>query len=371
MGAVRFYSARKIFAFSLLISFSLIFISPPASLAQNSLPTEKQFTGHVFDQSSDLYYMRARYYDPVIGRFLSPDTGKRTSVSMNSYAYTENNPLRFIDPTGNQEEDINWTDWLVTLLTFDIFSLGDLMQGDPPGTTTRRMSTEIIPETTREITPDLVENALDASTQFLADPRVQMALSYGMTVPSTPLGRMPPDMQRIVTLRSWKSGARINYQADLSLRRAINAAAMQARGARSRLQAARRITQWIRRMPYSVRRSDLSIFLPGRRLGFNIRHGALVCEQKAIIGQGAGEAAGIRTFYAQTPPRGLFFVKRGHAFNIFYSEQGIAYVMDPTMGTVMPYEKYILSHFPWATKLDYYRFFGSVGPIGGGSPLLR
>ncbi len=73
----------------------LFLVTPTSALA--SLPTEKQFTGHVFDQSSDLYYMRARYYDPAIGRFISPDT---TGDSLNRYAYVQNSPLRFVDPTG-------------------------------------------------------------------------------------------------------------------------------------------------------------------------------------------------------------------------------------------------------------------------------
>jgi RHS repeat-associated protein len=55
-----------------------------------------KFTGKQFDNPANYYYYNARYYDPEIGRFFSTDpipTG-------NSYAYTSNNPLKFVDPTG-------------------------------------------------------------------------------------------------------------------------------------------------------------------------------------------------------------------------------------------------------------------------------
>jgi len=37
-----------------------------------SVGTDKQFTGH--QKEGDLYYMRARFYDPAVGRFLQPDS---------------------------------------------------------------------------------------------------------------------------------------------------------------------------------------------------------------------------------------------------------------------------------------------------------
>ena len=47
-------------------------------------------------ETGDLYFMRARYYDPEIGRFLSEDP----IWSTNLYPYATNNPLRYTDPTG-------------------------------------------------------------------------------------------------------------------------------------------------------------------------------------------------------------------------------------------------------------------------------
>jgi hypothetical protein len=45
--------------------------------------------------------MQARYYDPVIGRFYSNDPiGFRDVHSFNRYAYANNNPYKYVDPTG-------------------------------------------------------------------------------------------------------------------------------------------------------------------------------------------------------------------------------------------------------------------------------
>ncbi len=58
-----------------------------------------QYTGRDNDSETGLYYYRARYFDPRVGRFISEDPlGVRDHLNM--YAYVHNNPINFDDPLG-------------------------------------------------------------------------------------------------------------------------------------------------------------------------------------------------------------------------------------------------------------------------------
>ncbi len=63
--------------------------------------TNKGFTGQYAD-ATGLDYYNARYYDPVIGRFLSADTVQGNGVGMDPYEYVGGNPETLVDPTGNK-----------------------------------------------------------------------------------------------------------------------------------------------------------------------------------------------------------------------------------------------------------------------------
>src|SRR6266705_4548208 len=61
------------------------------------------FHGKPFDQDSGLSYFGARYYDPVVGRFMGADPqefDEKNLHSFNRYAYGNNNPYKYKDPNG-------------------------------------------------------------------------------------------------------------------------------------------------------------------------------------------------------------------------------------------------------------------------------
>jgi RHS repeat-associated protein len=69
------------------------------------------YAGSPFDASTGLSYMGARYYDPVIGRFMGIDPvgfQEENIHSFNRYAYANNNPYRYIDPEGRDSVSINF-----------------------------------------------------------------------------------------------------------------------------------------------------------------------------------------------------------------------------------------------------------------------
>lgn len=67
------------------------------------------YTGANYDQWSELLYCQSRYYDPRIGRFLTPDTmvpELYNPQAWNRFSYVQNNPLRYTDPSGHFWEEI-------------------------------------------------------------------------------------------------------------------------------------------------------------------------------------------------------------------------------------------------------------------------
>ena len=78
---------------------------PYGTLVNRPLTDGPGFTGHVQDATTGLTYMQQRYYDPMIGRFLSVDpvtADSATGANFNRYWYANNNPYKFTDPDGRQ-----------------------------------------------------------------------------------------------------------------------------------------------------------------------------------------------------------------------------------------------------------------------------
>ena len=60
------------------------------------------FTGEPYDDNG-LVFLRARYYDPTTGRFLSRDTylgSLNDPLAQHLYVYVGNNPVLYVDPSG-------------------------------------------------------------------------------------------------------------------------------------------------------------------------------------------------------------------------------------------------------------------------------
>ncbi|NJL54040.1 RHS repeat-associated core domain-containing protein [bacterium] len=65
--------------------------------------TTYRYTGQQYDAATGLYSLRARYYQPADGRFLTRDTYPidfQNPVELNRYGYTANNPVNGTDPSG-------------------------------------------------------------------------------------------------------------------------------------------------------------------------------------------------------------------------------------------------------------------------------
>ena len=70
----------------------------------SALKNEICYTGGIYDESTGLYYLNARYYDPENGRFLTEDTYRgevNDPDTLHLYAYCANDPINYVDPSGH------------------------------------------------------------------------------------------------------------------------------------------------------------------------------------------------------------------------------------------------------------------------------
>ncbi len=71
---------------------------------ENDFYNEICYGGGVYDKTTGLYYLNARYYSPENGSFLTQDTyrGSRSKTeTLNLYGYCAGNPINYTDPSGH------------------------------------------------------------------------------------------------------------------------------------------------------------------------------------------------------------------------------------------------------------------------------
>jgi len=69
----------------------------------NDIGLRRGYTGHEMLPESEIINMNGRLYDPVLGRFFSPDNYVQmpdNCQNFNRYSYCLNNPLKYNDPSG-------------------------------------------------------------------------------------------------------------------------------------------------------------------------------------------------------------------------------------------------------------------------------
>lgn len=90
--------------------------------SNGNINTDENFIGNInpfryrsyyYDTETKLYFLKTRYYDPEVGRFISPDSieylDPETINGLNLYAYCGNNPVMYTDPNGTAK----WWQWFL------------------------------------------------------------------------------------------------------------------------------------------------------------------------------------------------------------------------------------------------------------------
>ena len=74
---------------------------------EEAVPNRFTYYGQQIDPITQQYYLRARFYNPVIGRFTQEDTYR--GDGLNLYAYCANNPVYYVDPSGFDKDALGNT----------------------------------------------------------------------------------------------------------------------------------------------------------------------------------------------------------------------------------------------------------------------
>ena len=93
------------------------------------------YCSEYFDQETQTYYLRARYYNPANGRFTQQDAwafmDPADPLTLNLYTYCSNNPILYVDPSGNAGQlSLTWTSSMWWLCAADtVLPFGEIIYG--------------------------------------------------------------------------------------------------------------------------------------------------------------------------------------------------------------------------------------------------
>ena len=69
----------------------------------NTWNTPYLFNAKEFDEETGMYYYGARYYEPRLSLWMSVDKLSEENPNVSTYCYTDNNPIKYLDPDGNKK----------------------------------------------------------------------------------------------------------------------------------------------------------------------------------------------------------------------------------------------------------------------------
>jgi len=106
------------------LNSQLSIINSQLSIINSQFKLRYLFQGREYSQATGLYNFRARWYDSNIGRWLSKDP-IGLEGGLNLYVFCGNNPVNFVDPWGECEEDLYAPPSLSELWDSILFALGE------------------------------------------------------------------------------------------------------------------------------------------------------------------------------------------------------------------------------------------------------
>ncbi|WP_455641966.1 RHS repeat domain-containing protein [Paenibacillus chitinolyticus] len=80
------------------------------TVSEENISNPFRYSGEYWDSATKLQYLRARWYDPSMGRFINEGTYEGqldNPLSLNLYTYVENNPLTHVDPSGHSHVGVD------------------------------------------------------------------------------------------------------------------------------------------------------------------------------------------------------------------------------------------------------------------------